>query len=117
MADDISGVDRILCAALEATRCTVNAQCESGLPRNWNIPDFIEIDLIENACGQQKQVGKNALLLLPRSYMRMVIPLIQGIDKKRVFSIVIDEQSVDLTAAMPCDRVALSVFVDCTPLQ
>jgi len=117
LADNISSADRILCATLQAVRCTGNSECESGPSRKWNIPDFIEIDLSKKqlqttAASGEKRITPVATLVREDDHI-----FIQGVDKKRLFSIVIAEQSGDLTATMPSDRAALAVFAICTPLR
>lgn len=117
LADNIRAADRILCATLQATRCTGNSVCEGGSHRKWNIPDFIEIDLVEKqlqttAASGEKRITSIATLVREDDHI-----FIQGIDKKRLFSIVIAEQRGDLTAAIPSDRAALAVFAVCTPLR
>ncbi|WP_432472861.1 hypothetical protein [Amphritea sp. HPY] len=117
LADNISGADRVLCATLQAMRCTDNAVCESGSHRKWNIPDFIEIDLVEKQLQTTAASGEKRITPIETLVREGGHIFIQGIDKKRLFSIVIAEQSGDLTAAMPSDRAALAVFAVCTPLR
>ena len=59
LADDLHGVDRILCSAVSATVCTVDGDCETDLPYNWNIPQFIEIDLARKTLSTTKASGEN----------------------------------------------------------
>ena len=116
LADDISGVDRLLCAALQATRCTLNAQCERGSLRNWNIPDFFEIDLIEKRLQTTPLSGEKRMTLISTLRRKDGHTFLQGIDGNRIFSIVINDQSGYLTAALPSDGAAISVFAVCTSL-
>ena len=44
-ADDVRGSDQLLCAVQQAILCTADSGCETAPPRNYNIPDFIEIDI------------------------------------------------------------------------
>jgi len=45
-ADDLTGSDKILCTAIQATRCSMNGDCWSAPPWEWNIPQFVEIDFV-----------------------------------------------------------------------
>jgi hypothetical protein len=44
-ADDLTGSDQFLCAAVQATLCVEDGECAVDLPWNVNIPEFIEVDL------------------------------------------------------------------------
>jgi len=116
LGDDISGSDRVMCAALHATRCSADPECQTGSPRLWNIPDFIEFDFIKKHLQTTKASGTDRITPIPTLIREEGKIFIQGIEKERVFSIVIDVQSGNLTAAVATDGKAVSAFGVCTPL-
>ena len=116
LADDIRGSDRVMCAVLHATRCSADSECQTGSPRLWNIPDFIEFDFIKKHLQTTKATGTDRVTPIPTLVREQGKIFIQGIEKERVFSIVIDEKSGNLTAAMATDGRAVSAFGVCTPL-
>jgi hypothetical protein len=116
LADDVSSVDQMLCAAMEATQCKPDSGCQISSPRTWNIPDFIEIDLIKKQLQTTKASGQNRVTPISTLTRDGETIYIQGSQKGRLFSLVIDGPSGELTAAMASTTAAVSVFAICTPL-
>ncbi len=114
-ADDLTGAGRLLCASLTATRCT-SGGCTTGDPAAWNIPRFIEIDLEARVLRTTAASGENRstpIASLTREAGRIVI---QGLERDRAFSFVIDEATGELNAAIATPAGANVVFAACTPL-
>ena len=44
-ADDLTGSNRFLCAAVQAAMCVEDGECVAEAPWNLNIPEFIEVAL------------------------------------------------------------------------
>ncbi|MDH3814894.1 MAG: hypothetical protein OEV48_10430 [Acidobacteriota bacterium] len=114
-ADDLTGADLLLCAPIEATRCTFEG-CETDLPEAWNIPQFIEIDLATRrlqttAASSEKRATPITTLVREDGHI-----VIQGIEGGRAFSFFIHELSGELNAAIAATSSATTVFAVCTPL-
>ncbi len=117
VADDISDVDRILCSSVEATVCTIDDGCETGVPWLWGIPQFIEIDLQAKRLSTTAASGENrttAITSLEREDGRIFL---QGIENGRAFSFVINKKTGMLSAAVAREGITVSVFGACTPLS
>jgi hypothetical protein len=114
-ADDVSGADRILCASIEATRCDLDG-CVTQDPVLWNIPQFLEIDLVARRLQTTAASGQNratpiATLVRDNGHL-----YIQGLEGGRAFSLVIHEASGELNAAVAASGSSTAVFAACTPL-
>ena len=116
-SDDISGVDRILCSSIEATVCTFEGGCEIGTPSLWGIPQFLEIDLKKKQVSTTAASGENRMT--PATSLRREDGLIflQGVENGRAFSLVINENTGVLSAAVAREGITVSVFGACTPLS
>lgn len=114
-ADDIRGSDQILCAALQATRCTVESGCQTSFPQNFNIPDFIEIDFGNKQMQTTKASGQNRVTPIASLTRENGVAYIQGMQGGRLFSLAVDEQTGKLTAVTASNGKAVSVFANCTP--
>jgi len=114
LADDLHGVDRILCTSVSATICTVDGDCETDLPYNWNIPQFIEIDLTRKMLSTTKASGENRQT--PATSLQRADGWIylQGVEGGRAFSFVIDETTGLVSVAVARKGLTVSVFGACT---
>ena len=115
-ADDLSGAERLLCASLEATRCTLDG-CVTEDPVMWNIPQFIEIDLKNKRLQTTAASGENRATPFTTLVREDGHIYIQGIEGGRAFSFVIHEASGELNAATASSENVTAVFAACTPLQ
>lgn len=114
-ADDLRGTDRFLCTAIQATACFVEGDCVIDVPANLNVPQFIVVDLKAKSLATTKASGENrstAVEHLRRENGKVVL---QGYERERAFSIVIHEESGDLSAAVAQDGRGVTVFGSCTP--
>jgi len=114
-ADDLTGANQLLCTAAQATRCAEDGDCVIGVPWNWNIPQFIEVDLAAKMLRTTKASGENRstpIKYLERAAGQIVV---QGVEGGRAFSFVIEEATGLLTAAVAREGVGVTVFGACTP--
>lgn len=114
-ADDVTGADRLLCASMEATRCYFD-ECVSGDPVEWNIPQFVVIDLVEKRIETTAASGENRATPIATLVREDGLIVIQGLEGGRAFSFVIHEASGELNAAVASSESSTAVFAACTPL-
>ena len=114
-ADDVSNAGQMLCASLVATRCNLDG-CVTGDPVEWNIPQFIEIDLEKKILRTTAASGQNRSTPITTLVRDGEHIYIQGIEGGRAFSFVIHGPSGDLNAAVAASTTATAVFASCTPL-
>ena len=115
-ADDLTGANRILCTAVQATRCVDSGDCEIDLPWNLNIPQFIEVDLTAKKLSTTKASGENRSTPITQLLRQDGVIVIQGFEKGRAFSFVITQETGDLSAAVAAQGKAVAVFGACTPM-
>ena len=114
-ADDLTGADRFLCAAVQASVCTTEGKCETGPPWGWNMPRFLEIDLTAKKLRTTPTSGENretAILGLLREQGLIVL---HGFEMGRAFSVLINETSGDASFAVAREHLIVSVFGSCLP--
>ncbi len=114
-ADDVTGAERLLCASIEATRCSPDG-CVTDDPVVWNIPQFIEIDLKNKRLQTTAASGENRATPINTLVREDGHIFIQGIEGGRAFSFVIHEASGELIAATAASKSASAVFGACTPM-
>jgi hypothetical protein len=115
-ADDLTGQDRILCTAVEVTRCMESGTCTSELPWNLNIPQFIEIDLKAKTFSTTKASGENRATAIRNLLREEGLLVLQGFEAGRAFSFVIHEESGMVSVAVARDGLTVSIFGACTPM-
>ena len=115
-ADNLTGVNRILCTAVQATRCVESGDCEIDLPWNMNIPQFIEVDLAAKKLSTTKASGENRSTPIEQLKRQDGMIVIQGFEKGRAFSFVITEETGALSVAVAATGKAVAVFGACTPM-
>lgn len=115
-ADDLTGQNRILCTAVEVTRCLESGSCTSELPWNLNIPQFIEIDLTAKTFSTTKASGENRATPVRSLLREEGLLVLQGFEAGRAFSFVIHEESGMASVAVARDGLTVSIFGACTPM-
>ncbi len=115
-ADDLTGQDRILCTAVDATRCMETGTCTTELPWNLNVPQFIEVDLKAKTIATTKASGENRATPIRLLLREEGLLVLQGFEQGRAFSFVIHEVSGAASAAVARDGLTVSIFGACTPM-
>ncbi len=115
LADDLTGNQKFLCTASQTTVCWSDGDCETGPPWNWDVPQFIEVDLAQKRLSTTKASGQNRATTIAHLRREDGELVLQGYENGRAFSIVIDEKSGYMTAAVAVHDLAATVFGACTP--
>jgi len=115
-ADDLTGSNRFLCSAVQATECFVGGECGIDLPWNINIPQFIEIDLDGKMLSTTTASGQNRTTPIEHLEKENGVIALQGSENGRGFTFVINEETGQVTVAIATTGEAVIVFGACTPL-
>lgn len=115
VADDLAGADALLCSSVQATICYVDGDCEIGAPWNWNVPQFIEVDLEAKTLSTTEASGENRVTPIKHLSREDGSIFLQGVERGRAFSFVIDEASGFASVAVARNGITVSVFGACTP--
>lgn len=113
-AEDINGVERMICAATQVHVCIQNDGCYTVAPADLAIPDFVVIDTEEKSIsttrssGDSRSSGFSAMGELADAFY------LQGTENGRAFSFVIDRDSGRMTVAVSRNGLSVSVFGSCT---
>ena len=114
LAEDVTNMDRLICAASQAHICLETGQCFKTTPVELDMPEFVVIDTKERSISTTKASAQNRSSKF-ESYGRSDGLLqLQGVDQGRAFSFVIHEATGLMTAAIARDGMSVSVFGACT---
>ena len=115
LGDNLVGEDELLCAAARVTICFDDGTCVAASPWELNVPQFINVDLKKKRLSTTEASNDYRVTTvdnLRRSDGRIYM---QGIDRGRAYTFVIDEETGFLTVVVARDDLTVSVFGACTP--
>ena len=116
-ADDLHGTDTLLCSAVEATVCDVDGECVSGPPWDWDVPQFLEIDLKKKLIATTAASGENRNTPIRNQERADGVIVLQGVQQGRAFSFVINVTTGIASVAIATGNLTVSIFAACTPLK
>jgi len=116
LADDLTGAQSFLCTAVQANVSFADGESESGPPWNWNIPQFIQVNLAGMKLTTTKASGENRATEIKNLVRDGGLIVIQGYELGRAFSFVIDEKTGRATVAVAREGRGVTIFGACTPM-
>jgi hypothetical protein len=114
-ADMLKGVDRMLCVPGKVSHCVADIGCNYELPEDENIPEFIEVDLKRKTVATTRASGEGRSTPIQNDARTAGYIYLQGVENGRTFSMVISENTGDLTFAVATDGETATMFGACTP--
>lgn len=115
-ADDLTRQDYLLCSAGTVTACSEDGNCFTGTPFDFNVPQFVEVDLRAKRLSTTAASGENRTTPINHLQRKDGVILLQGEEKGQAFSFLINEPAGLVTVAMARDGVSIAVFGACTPM-
>ena len=114
--DDLTGSDRFLCTAVQVTHCTPDGSCQTDLPWQLNVPQFIEVDLVARTLATTQASGENRATKISFVSRENGSIVLQGLENGRAFSFMISEETGMATVAVARESLGVTVFGACTPM-
>ena len=113
-ADNLEGVDQMICATAQVQICIENDMCYSATPAELDVPDFVVIDTRRKTISTTKASNQNRSTEFTSVEKLDGLIYLQGVEGGRAFSFVIDEATGRMTVAVSRDGLSVSVFGACT---
>ena len=113
-AENLRGVDQMVCAAGQAQICLETGDCYAANLWELDVPDFVVIDTKKKSISTTKASGLNRSTTFSAVNRTEGLIYLQGIENKRAFSFVIHEDTGRMTVAVSRDGLSVSVFGVCT---
>lgn len=113
-AENLEGVERLVCAAADVQICIEYDTCYSAAPVDLDIPEFVVIDTDDKTVSTTRASGLNRSSAINSLQREDGLIYLQGVENGRAFSFVIDEVSGRMTVAVSRDGMSVSVFGACT---
>ncbi len=115
-ADDLTGADRFLCACASVSVCCEGGECASGSPDELDVPQFVEVDMVQKRINTTKASKLNRTSPIDNLKRVEGKIVLQGLENQRAYSFLIDEKTGSLSAAVARDGCSVTAFGTCTPL-
>ena len=115
-ADDLTDAVRFICSSGSVAVCCEGGACATGTPDELDIPQFIEVDMVQKRVNTTKasQLNRTSPIdNLKRVDGKIVL---QGIENQRAYSFLIDEKTGSVSVAVAHDGCTVTAFGSCTPL-
>ncbi len=114
VAENLDGVDKMICSAGQAQICLETDDCYGATPWELAVPDFVIINTKSRTISTTKASGLNRSTKFSTVEKSEGLIYLQGIDNGRAFSFVIDEATGRMTVAVSRDGLSVTVFGACT---
>lgn len=113
-AENVAGVDEMICAAGQAQVCLETGDCYAATPWELSMPDFVLIDTRKKTISTTASSGENRSTEFTKVERSEGLIHLQGFEGGRAFSFVIHELTGRMTAAVTRDGLSVTVFGACT---
>ena len=113
--DVLKDADRMLCVPGPVSHCVADGGCNSGLPEDENIPEFIEVDLKRKTLAATRASGEDRSTTIRDQVREAGFIYLQGVENGRTFSMVISENTGNLTFVVATHGETATMFGGCTP--
>ena len=113
-AENLEGVDRMVCAAADVQICIEYDTCYSAAPVDLGVPEFVVIDTDKKTISTTRSSNEDRSTTFNSVQRDDGLIYLQGVEGGRAFSFVIDEESGRMTVAVSRDGMSVSVLGACT---
>lgn len=113
-ADNLTGVDEMICAAAQVKICIENDTCYSATPAELDVPAFVVINTRKKTISTTEASELNRSTAFSSVEKVDGLIYLQGMEGGRAFSFVIDEESGHMTVAVSRDGLSVTIFGACT---
>ena len=115
ISDVLTDADRMLCASGPVSHCVEGVGCNLTGPEDENIPEFIEVDLKRKTLAATQASGLERSTPIQHQSRSEGNIYLQGIENDRLFSLIIKENSGDLSFSVIANGESATMFGNCTP--
>ena len=113
-AENLEDVDEMVCATATTKLCLETGECYTAMPWELSLPEFVVVDLDKKKISTTKSSSENRSTEVTMVETEEGVIFLQGVERGRAFSFVIDEMTGRMTAAVSRDGLSITVFGACT---
>ena len=113
LASDFDGSERLRCVPTDATECSGAGECSRVTVEEINIPKWIYVDFKKKNLSGTDSDGEDETTSFESFHTSEGNTILQGSENGRAWSMVIDQMTGDMTAAIAGDETAFVLFGVC----
>jgi len=110
-AGDFDGSKVLICAPIEVSDCAPGETCRKGAPADVGVPAFIRIDIAKKSVVGPKRT--TPIVSIEKSEQQI---LLQGTELGYAWTLVLDQDSGELSGSFLNREDVFVLFGSCTPL-
>jgi len=113
-AGDFDGSQPLLCVPTDITSCHGAGDCGRMSAEEANLPQFVHVNFKKKTLSGKLEGGPDDSTPIQRVVMQEGYTVLQGIGQGRAWSMVIDHEHGEMSAAIAGDEGGLMVLGACT---
>ncbi len=113
VAADFDGSVKLRCVPTDATECSGAGECKRVTVEEINIPKWITVDFKKKQLSGTDSDGEEEATAIENVRVNEGQTILQGAEGGRAWSLVIDQMSGDMTAAIAGDETGFVLFGVC----
>jgi hypothetical protein len=115
-AEGLGEASEFVCSSTWAISCAADKVCETGVPTEWNIPQFVVANLKAKTLSTPETSSERRTTPIDLVRIEDGLIFIQGTELGRAFSMVISASTGSVSGSITMENLTISVFGACTPL-
>jgi hypothetical protein len=113
LAADFDGSEKLRCVPTDATECSGAGECKRVMVEEINIPRWITVDFKKKKLSGTDSDDEQEATAIESVRAADGQTILQGAENGRAWSIVIDQMTGDMTAAIAGDETGFVLFGVC----
>ena len=113
LATDFDGSEKLRCVPTDATECSGAGECKRIMVEEINIPRWITVDFKKKKLSGTDSDGEQETTAIENVRAADGQTILQGAENGRAWSMVIDQMTGDMTAAIAGDETGFVLFGVC----
>ena len=113
LATDFDGSEKLRCVPTDATECSGAGECKRVMVEEINIPRWITVDFKKKKLSGTDSDDEQEATAIESVRAADGQTILQGAENGRAWSIVIDQMTGDMTAAIAGDETGFVLFGVC----
>jgi hypothetical protein len=114
VAANYDGGQPFLCAPLDIVSCAPDGKCDKETAQSINLPQFLKFDVAQNQITGTRPNGDRLAAAIDKVQHLEDRMVLQGLEGAIMWSVMVSQDSGDMTLTAGGDRIGFVAFGSCT---